>query len=149
MSIQHHMIFAHGAINYIFNIFNQSISIEWIPEIWHNTIIILILKPGKDNNIVKNWRQISLLCPAVKTLKNVLLSKMLTHITIHRLNMAFFRNTRHALHCRRSLPTFLPFSQEKCRLSEQCSSRSIRQLHSTMWTIIYCSIMSSTPSCRQ
>ena len=43
MSIQHHMIFAHGAINYLSNIFNQPISIEWIPEIWHNTIIILIL----------------------------------------------------------------------------------------------------------
>ena len=51
------------------------------------------------------------------------------------LNMAFSRNTRHALHCQRSPPTLLPASQENSRLTEQCSSRSIWELHSKMWTI--------------
>ena len=48
---------AHGAINYLTNIFNLSISTGQIPEIWNNAIIIPILKPGKDNNIGKNWPQ--------------------------------------------------------------------------------------------
>ena len=54
-----------------------------MPEIWHNAIIIPILKPGKDNNIGKNWRPISLLCPAAKTLEKLLLPKILTHIPFH------------------------------------------------------------------
>ena len=45
----------------------SSISTGQIPEIWHKAIIIPILKPGLDNNIGMNWRQIRLLCPVVKT----------------------------------------------------------------------------------
>ena len=63
--------------------------------------------------------------------------------------MAFGRKIRHALHCRRSLPTLLQASEEKSRLTEQCSSRSIWRLHSTMWTINICSIVSSMPTYRQ
>ena len=51
------------------------------------------------------------------------------------LNMAFGRNTQHAQQCRRSPPTLLPASQEKIRLTEQCSSRWICRMHSTMWII--------------
>ena len=65
------------------------------------------------------------------------------------LNMAIGRYTRHALHCRRSLPILLPAFRQRSRLTEQCSSRSIWQLHSTMWTINNCSIVSSTPTYRQ
>ena len=74
---------AQGAINYLTNIFNLFISTGQIPEIWHKTIIILILKPGKDNNIGKNWRPISLLCPTVKTLEKHLLPKILIHTPFH------------------------------------------------------------------
>ena len=74
---------AHGALNYHTNIFNLSISTGQIPEIWHKSIIIPILEPGKDNNIGKNWRPISLLCPAVKTLEKLLLPKIQTHIPSH------------------------------------------------------------------
>ena len=73
---------AQGAIKYLTNIFNLSISTGQIPEIWHKAIIILILKPGKDN-IGKNRRPISLLCLAAKTLKKILLTKILTHIPFH------------------------------------------------------------------
>ena len=64
---------AQGAINYLTNIFNLSISTAQIPEIWHKAIIILILKPGKDNNFGMNRRPISLLCSAAKTLEKLLL----------------------------------------------------------------------------
>ena len=59
---------AYGAINYLTNIFNLSISTGQMPEICHKAIIIPILKPSKDNNIGNNWRPICLLCPAAKTM---------------------------------------------------------------------------------
>ena len=62
--------------------------------------------------------------------------------------MAFGRNTWHALHCRLSPPTLLPASQEKSRLTEQYSLRTIWQLHSTMCTINNYSIMPTTPTIR-
>ena len=74
---------AQGAIKYLTNIFNPSISTGQIPEIWHKAIIIPILKPGKDNNIGKKWRQICLLCPSAKTLEELLLPMTLTHIPFH------------------------------------------------------------------
>ena len=54
MSNLHIKKLAQGAINYLTNIYNHSISTEQIPEIWHIAIIISILKPGKDSNIGKN-----------------------------------------------------------------------------------------------
>ena len=63
--------------------------------------------------------------------------------------MPFGRNSRHALHCRRSPPSLLPAFQEKSRLTEQCLSRSIWQLHWTLWTINNCSIVFSTPTYTQ
>ena len=74
---------AHGAINYLTDIFNQSISTGQIPEIWYKAIIIPIPKPGKDDNIGRNWRPISLLYPAVKTLEKLLLPQILTRIPFH------------------------------------------------------------------
>ena len=83
MSALHLKKLVHGAINYLTNIFNLSISIGQLPEIWHKAIIILIPKSDKDNNIGKNWRPISLLYPAAKTLEKFLLQKIVTHIPIH------------------------------------------------------------------
>ena len=83
MSTLHLKKFAQGAINYLINIFNLSISTGLIPEIWHKAMIIPILKHDKDNNIGKIWCSISLVCPATKTLKKLLLTKILTHIPFH------------------------------------------------------------------
>ena len=79
MSTLHLKKLVQRPINCLTNIFNLSISTGQIPEIWHKAIIISILKPGKDN-IGINWRPISLLCPAAKTLEKLLLPKILTHI---------------------------------------------------------------------
>ena len=83
MSTLHLMTLAHGAINYLTNVFNLSISIGQIPEVWHKAIIIPILIPGNGNNIGKNWRPISLQCQAAKTLEKFLRNKILTHILFH------------------------------------------------------------------
>ena len=47
MSTLHLQKLAHGAINYLTNIFSLSISTEQMPEIWHQAIIIPILKPAR------------------------------------------------------------------------------------------------------
>ena len=60
MSTLHLKKLDQGAINYLTNISNLSISTRQIPEIWHKAIIIPILKPGKDKNVGKNWRPINL-----------------------------------------------------------------------------------------
>ena len=83
MNTLHLKKLAQGSINYLTDIFNLSISTGQIPEIWHKAIIIPILKPGKANIISKNWRPISLLRPADKTLEKLMLPKILTHIPFH------------------------------------------------------------------
>ena len=79
MSTLHIKTLAHGAINYLTNIFNLSISSGQIPEVWHKARIIQILKPSKESNIGKTWRPISLLCPAEKTPEEL----RLIHIPFH------------------------------------------------------------------
>ena len=114
-----------GAINYLSNIFNLSMSTGQKPEIWHKAIVIPILKPGKDNNIGKNWRQISLLCPESKTQEELLLPKILTHIPFHPAQHGFrpYHSTCTALSTI-SADISAGLSR-KSRLTEQCSSRSI------------------------
>ena len=50
------MKLAQGAINYLTNIFNLSISTGQIPEIWLKAMINPILKHGKHDSIGLNWR---------------------------------------------------------------------------------------------
>ena len=69
MSTLHHKKLTQGAINHFTKILHLIISTGQISEIWHKAIIIPNVKPGKDNNIGMNWRPISLLCPAAKTLE--------------------------------------------------------------------------------
>ena len=148
MSTLHLKKLPQGAINYLSSIFNLSISTGKIPEIWLKAIIIPILWPGKDNNIGINWHQIY--CAQRPRCRKSSCCPKYRHSSLFTmLKMAFGRNTRHALHCRQSPPKLQPVSQEKSRLNEQCSSRSIWQLHSTLWTINNCWIVSSTPSYRQ
>ena len=78
-----------------------------------------------DKDIGKNWRQISLLCPAAKTLEKLLQPKMLTHVPFH--PVQHWLRPKHST-CT-AMPTLLQASQEKSRLTEQCMSRSFWQLH--------------------
>ena len=57
MSILYLKKLVYVAINYLTNIFNLSISIEQIPEIWHKAIIIPIPKPDIDDKIGKIRQQ--------------------------------------------------------------------------------------------
>ena len=126
MSTIHLKKLAQGAINYLTNIFNLSISTGQIPAKWYKAIIILILKPDKDNNIGKNRRPISLLCPVAKTLEKLLLPTILythpfppcsTWLSAEALDMHCTVND----HRRYCLSRLL----KKKRLNEQHSSHSI------------------------
>ena len=83
MSTLHLNKLAQVAIDYLTNIINLSISNGQILKIWHKATIIPILKLGKNSNIGKNWRQISLLCLPAKTLEELLLPKLQTCIPFH------------------------------------------------------------------
>ena len=89
MSTLHLKKLTQGAINYLTSIINLSISTGQIPAIWHKAIIVMIIKPGKDNSIGKNWRPISLMCPAAQTLERLLLPKILTRIPFHPAQLGF------------------------------------------------------------
>ena len=126
MSTLHLKKLAQGAINYLTNIFNLLITTGRIPEIWHKAIIIPIRKPGKDNDIGKNWRQISPLCPTAKMLEKLLLPKMLTQISFHPAQHGF--RPKHSTCIALSTITAdiaADFSIKKSRITEQCLSRSI------------------------
>ena len=149
MSTLHLKKLAQGAFNYLTNIFNLSISTGQIPEIWHKAIIIPIQKYGKDNNNGKNWRPISLLCPAAKTLEKLLLPKILTHIPFH--------TTQHGIRPKHSTCTALStitadiaagFSRKKPAHRTMLVVLDLTAAF-TMWTINNCSIVSSTPNYRQ
>ena len=119
MSTLHLKKLTQGAINYLTNIFNMSISNGQIPEIWHKAIIIPILRPGKDNNIGMNLRPISLLCPAAKMLEKLLLHKILTHIHFHPAQHGF--RPKHS-----TCTTLSTITADSCRLLKKkaCSPNS-------------------------
>ena len=47
-----------------------------IPKIWRQSMIIAILKPGKDSAIPKNYRPISLLCHTYKLYERLILNRV-------------------------------------------------------------------------
>ena len=61
------------AIGYLTDIFNLSIKTSQIPQIWKCSVIIPLLKPGKDRNDSNSYRPVSLLCPAIKIMERVIL----------------------------------------------------------------------------
>ncbi|KAF2361496.1 Reverse transcriptase domain [Trinorchestia longiramus] len=65
-------------ITYLTNTYNHFLSHATIPSICKTAIIITIPKPGKPPSFSSSYHLISLLCPAVKALKRLLLP----HLTV-------------------------------------------------------------------
>ena len=116
---------AHGTIIYLTNIFNLLIANGQIPEIWHNAIIIQIIKPGKDNDIGKDWHPISLLCPAAKMMEKLMLSKILMRIPSHPAQNGILPKHSTCTALSTITTDIAAGFSRKSRLTEQCSSRSI------------------------
>jgi hypothetical protein len=60
-------------IEYLTQLFNLSVSCADLPAIWKAATIVPVLKPGKPAGDSTSYRPISLLCPAAKTLEQLLL----------------------------------------------------------------------------
>ena len=60
----------------LLNMYNTCIQTQHIPTIWRKAIIIALLKPGKDPNLPKSYRPISLLCISYKLFERLLLSRL-------------------------------------------------------------------------
>ena len=71
-----------NGISYLTKIFNHSSSTCQIPAIWKSSIIIPLLKPGKDPDDSKSYRPVSLLCPAIKVLERILLPTLTSNLEL-------------------------------------------------------------------
>ena len=69
-------------IAYLTSLFNLSFRAADIPAIWKNAIVIFILKAGKAIHLGSSYRPISLLCPAAKVLKRLLLPSVQRHLPV-------------------------------------------------------------------
>ena len=89
-----------AGIAYLTKIYNLSMETSIIPDIWKHSIIIPLLKPGKDASESKSYRPVSLLCPAIKILERLILPSLNENLPIPDFQHGFRKNhsTVSALH---------------------------------------------------
>ena len=80
LSIFHLKHLGSRGIEYITALFNDSVTSCRIPSIWKPSIVIPILKPGKDSSLSTSYRPISLLCPAAKIMEALLHPTVNNHL---------------------------------------------------------------------
>jgi hypothetical protein len=95
-------------VAYLTKIFNLSIKFSQIPAIWKSSIIIPLLKPGKDPTDSKSFRPVSILCPSIKILERLVLPILDNHLQVPVYQHGFRKNhsTITALH---------DFNQDVCK----------------------------------
>ncbi len=69
----------HG-IQFLTQLFNLSVQNSIIPDIWKQSTIIPLAKPGKDPSEGKSYRPVSLISPLVKVLERLLLPYLNEHL---------------------------------------------------------------------
>ena len=69
-------------IEFLTNIFNISVSCSKIPDIWKQSFVVPLLKPGKDKGDSNSYRPVSLLCPAIKILERLILPTLQENLPI-------------------------------------------------------------------
>lgn len=89
-----------AATQYLTDIFNLSIKTSQIPTIWKCSIILPLLKPGKDSAESNSYRPVSLLCPAIKVLERLILPSLDEYLPIPEIQHGFRKqhSTVTALH---------------------------------------------------
>ena len=60
-------------IEYLTKIYNLSLETCEIPTLWKSSIVIPLLKPGKDPSDSKSRRPVSILCPGIKIMERLIL----------------------------------------------------------------------------
>ena len=61
------------ATEHLTTLYNDSLKSCRLPSIWKTSLVIPILKPGKDSSQGSSYRPISMLCPAAKVLEALIL----------------------------------------------------------------------------
>ena len=79
MSTAHLKHLGPAALSYLIEIFHLSLSKCQIRAIWKSSIIVPLLKPGKDTGLSESYRPVYLLCPASKILEKWLQPTILKH----------------------------------------------------------------------
>jgi hypothetical protein len=79
-------------VSYLTKIFNLSLALSIIPDIWKNSVIIPLLKPGKDPQDSNSYRPVSLLCPAIKILERLILPALSESLEIPVFQHGFRKN---------------------------------------------------------
>ena len=64
------------AINFMMHIFNACLSKCWFPDQWKVAQIKMVLKPGKNSELVESYRPISLLPVLSKVLEIIFLNRL-------------------------------------------------------------------------
>ena len=80
LSIFHLKNLGPKATEYLTALFNDSFKSSRIPSIWKTSLVIPILKPGKDSSQGTSYRPISLLCPAAKVMEALILPEVNYHL---------------------------------------------------------------------
>ncbi|GFW57552.1 reverse transcriptase domain-containing protein [Trichonephila clavipes] len=75
--------FGEIAKKYLLNIFITSWRSGKLPKIWKSSVIIPILKPGKDATSCKSYRPISLTCILCKLMERIIHSRLIKFLTEH------------------------------------------------------------------
>ena len=71
----------HG-VAFLTSIFNLSLATGLVPDIWKQSVIIPLLKPGKDPSVSTSYRPVSLLSPAIKIMERLLLPSLTEHLEV-------------------------------------------------------------------
>jgi hypothetical protein len=82
MSNLHLKHLGQKGIEYLTQIFNLSVQNSVIPDIWKQSFVIPLLKPGKDKGDSNSYRPVSLLCPAIKILERLILPTLQENLPI-------------------------------------------------------------------
>ena len=80
MSTAHLKHLGAAALKYLTDILNLSLIKSQIPAIWKSSIIVPLLKRGKDAGLCESYRLITLLCPASRILEKCLQPTILKHL---------------------------------------------------------------------
>ena len=80
LSIFHLKNLGPKATEYLTALFNDSFKFSRISSIWKTSLVIPILKPGKDSSQGTSYRPISLLCLAAKVMEALILPEVNNHL---------------------------------------------------------------------
>ena len=101
-------------------IFNQFISIGYVPDVWKKAIIVPVHKKGVTGK-VENYRPISLTCVASKIMEKIVSWKIIDHLhannILHRAQHGFLKRRSTSTNLLETLNDWTVCLQSKCQVT--------------------------------